>query len=180
MDGAKNCADARHSSRPMISSHPPSRSSNSMESPLGSCSVPRSRSRTPAVHHGDCAAVDVAVHGQSVPEVDSSRIACMVRCTTEFVPLRAPRIDARETEWILLTSGTSGVPKMVVQGLSTLTAPTTAAAAREAPVWATFYDIRRYGGLQILLRALLGGGSPALSDATEPTETSSPEQGRSA
>jgi acyl-CoA synthetase (AMP-forming)/AMP-acid ligase II len=35
-------------------------------------------------------------------------------------------------------------------------------------VWSTFYDIRRYGGLQILLRALLGGGSMVLSDDHEP------------
>jgi acyl-CoA synthetase (AMP-forming)/AMP-acid ligase II len=34
-------------------------------------------------------------------------------------------------------------------------------------VWSTFYDIRRYGGLQILLRALLGGGSMVLSQAGE-------------
>ena len=33
-----------------------------------------------------------------------------------------------------------------------------------APVWATFYDIRRYGGLQIFLRAVLGGGSMVLSE----------------
>jgi acyl-CoA synthetase (AMP-forming)/AMP-acid ligase II len=36
-------------------------------------------------------------------------------------------------------------------------------------VWATFYDIRRFGGLQILLRALLGGSSMVLSQASEST-----------
>ena len=35
-------------------------------------------------------------------------------------------------------------------------------------VWGTFYDIRRYGGLQILLRAVLGGASLVLSSAGEP------------
>jgi acyl-coenzyme A synthetase/AMP-(fatty) acid ligase len=35
-------------------------------------------------------------------------------------------------------------------------------------MWSTFYDIRRYGGLQIFLRALLGGGSLVLSSAQEP------------
>ncbi len=34
-------------------------------------------------------------------------------------------------------------------------------------IWGTFYDIRRYGGLQILLRALLGHASLILSDADE-------------
>jgi acyl-coenzyme A synthetase/AMP-(fatty) acid ligase len=36
--------------------------------------------------------------------------------------------------------------------------------------WATFYDIRRYGGLQIFLRALAGQGSLRLSGAEEPIE----------
>ena len=35
-------------------------------------------------------------------------------------------------------------------------------------VWGTFYDIRRYGGLQILLRAVMTGASLVLSDAGEP------------
>jgi acyl-CoA synthetase (AMP-forming)/AMP-acid ligase II len=35
-------------------------------------------------------------------------------------------------------------------------------------VWGTFYDIRRYGGLQIFLRALVGGVSLVLSSAGEP------------
>jgi acyl-CoA synthetase (AMP-forming)/AMP-acid ligase II len=36
------------------------------------------------------------------------------------------------------------------------------------PVWATFYDIRRYGGLQIFLRAVIGGGSMVLTEPGEP------------
>lgn len=34
-------------------------------------------------------------------------------------------------------------------------------------VWSTFYDMRRYGGLQIFLRAMLTGASLVLSDARE-------------
>ena len=36
--------------------------------------------------------------------------------------------------------------------------------------WATFYDIRRYGGLQIFLRALAGQGSLRLSGVDEPVD----------
>ena len=36
-------------------------------------------------------------------------------------------------------------------------------------VWSTFYDIRRYGGLQIFLRALFDGASLVLSSAEEST-----------
>lgn len=78
----------------------------------------------------------------------------------------APQTRDQQTEWILLTSGTSGVPKMVVHDLNTLTGAI-AGSGLDAPVWGTFYDIRRYGGLQILLRALLGNGSLVISDARE-------------
>ncbi len=73
------------------------------------------------------------------------------------------------TEWVLLTSGTTGVPKMVVHSLAALTGAIKPSQPGDAPpVWATFYDIRRYGGLQILLRALFGSGSMVLSEAGEP------------
>jgi acyl-coenzyme A synthetase/AMP-(fatty) acid ligase len=76
----------------------------------------------------------------------------------------------RATEWLMLTSGTSGVPKIVSHTLEGLTGAIVAdGPARGAPpVWATFYDIRRYGGLQIFLRAIIGGGSMVLSQPEEP------------
>src|SRR6476661_1839946 len=75
----------------------------------------------------------------------------------------------RATEWLMLTSGTSGVPKIVGHTLEGLTGAIVAEgpARGPAPVWATFYDIRRYGGLQIFLRAILSGGSMVLSDPHE-------------
>jgi acyl-coenzyme A synthetase/AMP-(fatty) acid ligase len=70
----------------------------------------------------------------------------------------------------MLTSGTSGTPKIVRHTLEGLTGAIVAdGPARGAPpVWATFYDIRRYGGLQIFLRAVIGGGSMVLSEPAEP------------
>jgi non-ribosomal peptide synthetase component F len=76
----------------------------------------------------------------------------------------------RATEWLMLTSGTSGVPKIVGHTLEGLCGTIVAdgPARGEPPVWATFYDIRRYGGLQIFLRAIVGGGSMVLSEYGEP------------
>ena len=73
----------------------------------------------------------------------------------------------RITQWVMFTSGTSGPPKMVTHGLAGLTGAITPGAAAEKITWGTFYDIRRYGGLQILLRALIGGASLVLSDPDE-------------
>jgi acyl-coenzyme A synthetase/AMP-(fatty) acid ligase len=76
----------------------------------------------------------------------------------------------RATEWLMLTSGTSGAPKIVRHTLEGLTGAIIAdgPALGLPPVWATFYDIRRYGGLQIFLRAIIGGGSMVLSEPGEP------------
>jgi acyl-coenzyme A synthetase/AMP-(fatty) acid ligase len=87
-------------------------------------------------------------------------------------PMRAvARAKTRHaTEWLMLTSGTSGVPKIVGHSLEGLTGAIVAdgPAPGAPPIWATFYDIRRYGGLQIFLRAIIGGGSMVLSEPGEP------------
>jgi acyl-CoA synthetase (AMP-forming)/AMP-acid ligase II len=72
------------------------------------------------------------------------------------------------TEWIFFTSGTAGRPKLVVHSLGSLTGPLIEGPlVDQDAVWSTFYDVRRYGGMQILLRALLGGGSMVLSQGGE-------------
>jgi acyl-coenzyme A synthetase/AMP-(fatty) acid ligase len=69
-----------------------------------------------------------------------------------------------------LTSGTTGVPKLVVHSFDSLAGALPRQPASVKPmVWSTFYDIRRYGGLQIYLRAVLSGSPLVLSDAGEPT-----------
>jgi acyl-coenzyme A synthetase/AMP-(fatty) acid ligase len=73
------------------------------------------------------------------------------------------------TEWILLTSGTTGQPKLVVHDVTSLAGALPRQPPSEQPmVWSTFYDIRRYGGLQIYLRAVLSGSALVLSSAGEP------------
>lgn len=75
----------------------------------------------------------------------------------------------RATEWLMLTSGTSGLPKIVRHTLDGLAGAIIAdgPARHRNATWATFYDIRRYGGLQIFLRAVIGGGSMVLSEPGE-------------
>jgi len=110
------------------------------------------------------AAIDVVVSDDAALGVDGVRFAPVhLPETTQAQPLPG-RIQ--KTEWVLFTSGTTGVPKMVAHTLAGLTGAIQPVPASDI-TWGTFYDIRRYGGLQILLRALIGQASLILSDVHE-------------
>nr|WP_321983110.1 fatty acid--CoA ligase family protein [uncultured Lichenicoccus sp.] len=98
------------------------------------------------------------------------RQASRAFCTDVLEPTAETIDRSLETQWVLLTSGTTGAPKLALHSMASLTAPIGDGLSTGEPVWSTFYDIRRYGGLQILLRALVGGGSLVLSDAGEPVD----------
>jgi len=116
----------------------------------------------------EAASVDAVVADRSAMGPQVPRVQYFLPYAREIVPQQCDRSVQVATEWILLTSGTLGIPKLVVHNLASLAG----AINRENPaapnvVWSTFYDIRRYGGLQIFLRALLTGSSLVLSSASE-------------
>ena len=91
-----------------------------------------------------------------------------IHCDERIVPRVSDRNVPHQTEWILLTSGTTGTPKLVVHTLTSLAGAIEKNNLAPATlVWSTFYDIRRYGGLQIFLRAMFTGASLVLSSAQE-------------
>jgi acyl-coenzyme A synthetase/AMP-(fatty) acid ligase len=118
----------------------------------------------------DRAGADLILTDQPELEVLDARVRCVApvsRRPDRSAEERGPQI---ETEWILLTSGTTGAPKLVRHTLASLTGAIVAGEPPPAPiVWSTFYDIRRYGGLQIFLRAALTGSSLVLPGVQEPT-----------
>ena len=118
------------------------------------------------------AEIDAIVTDRSLDELSGVDVPLVVRCDRAVWVGAVDRTSQYETEWILFTSGTTGVPKMVVHTLATLSGAIKSSGSLAGPlVWATFYDIRRYGGLQILLRTLLGGGSLVLSAPGEGAAT---------
>jgi acyl-CoA synthetase (AMP-forming)/AMP-acid ligase II len=116
-----------------------------------------------------CAEADAIVIDEGTPSHAALDLPVRVVCTPAIVTAGQLSLPHVPTEWVLLTSGTFGVPKMAVHSLASLIAPIGAGQRLDgAVVWGTFYDIRRYGGLQIFLRAIIGGASLVLSCAGEP------------
>jgi acyl-coenzyme A synthetase/AMP-(fatty) acid ligase len=114
------------------------------------------------------AEIDAVVTDQPAGFADLG-IALVVTAGENLQPATRAQTE-RATEWLMLTSGTLGLPKIVGHTLEGLTGAIAAdgPARGTRPVWATFYDIRRYGGLQVFLRAVVGGGSLVLAEPSEP------------
>jgi acyl-coenzyme A synthetase/AMP-(fatty) acid ligase len=115
------------------------------------------------------AEADAAVVDDDSPQCAALDLPVRVFCAPTVVPTHTNPPASYRTEWLLMTSGTTGVPKLVAHDLTSLAAAVKARSVADgAAVWGTFYDIRRYGGLQMYLRAVLGGASLVLSSAGEP------------
>jgi len=127
---------------------------------------PPDLSREHLAYVAKIAGADVTLTDEPAPQSINTRA---LRITPSGLASNAEPVAGNsqfETEWILLTSGTTGRPKLVQHTLTSLTG---AIEPEPTPgrVWSTFYDIRRYGGLQIFLRAVLTGTSLVLKSAKE-------------
>jgi acyl-coenzyme A synthetase/AMP-(fatty) acid ligase len=114
------------------------------------------------------AEVDAVVSDGSFLSGASIGAAQHAICTPALVPRVHASQERLPTEWILLTSGTTGRPKMVLHTLASLAGAIGASESHTEVIWGTFYDIRRYGGLQIYLRAVLTRSSLLLTGPQEP------------
>ncbi|MCA0273910.1 MAG: fatty acid--CoA ligase family protein [Proteobacteria bacterium] len=73
-----------------------------------------------------------------------------------------------QTTWLMTTSGTTGIPKIVPHSLKSLARSVYRFAPAEAPTWGLLYDPTRFAGLQVTLQALIGGGRLVVADTHRP------------
>jgi acyl-coenzyme A synthetase/AMP-(fatty) acid ligase len=133
--------------------------------------TPQQLAGVAATAQADVIVVDAGLDAAAAAALTAASVTA-ASCAAAPRPVPGPilRRASETTEWILLTSGTTGTPKLVVHTLHSLggSLPTQPPSGNAA-VWSTFYDIRRYGGLQIYLRAVLSGSPLVLSSAGEAT-----------
>lgn len=80
-----------------------------------------------------------------------------------------PERDAdRLTNWLMTTSGTTGVPKIIRHSLPSLARTVYRGAPDWAPVWGQLYDPTRFAGMQVTLQALIGGKTMVAPDTSAP------------
>ncbi len=68
------------------------------------------------------------------------------------------------TKWLLATSGTTGIPKLIEHSLSTLTNTVKRDQSKGRNFhWGSFYEPSRFAGLQVVLQALFSGSKLTLT-----------------
>ncbi len=82
--------------------------------------------------------------------------------------LREDGPPPRETVWMMTTSGTTGIPKIVPHTLDSLARTVRRDPSMAAPVWGLVYEMTRFAGLQVALQALIGGGTLAVAPRYAP------------
>jgi acyl-CoA synthetase (AMP-forming)/AMP-acid ligase II len=71
-----------------------------------------------------------------------------------------------ETRWIMTTSGTTGIPKMVAHRLESLVRTVSVRPGEPGSTWGLIYEPSRFAGLQVVLQALLSGTPLIAGSAT--------------
>jgi len=88
----------------------------------------------------------------------------------EFKKIKFYESAGTKTAWLVPTSGTSALPKLVKHTLQTLAknVKNKPNENKQSQVWGMLYDITRYAGYQVFFQSLLTGGKLIITNADEP------------
>ncbi|MCV6596810.1 MAG: acyl--CoA ligase [Mangrovicoccus sp.] len=99
---------------------------------------------------------------------DLGDLPCPVIASGDAVAPGAPPAPSQSTAWMMTTSGTTGIPKIVPHSLASLARSTRRDPLGRAPSWGLILEMTRFAGLQVTLQALLGGGTLVAADRAAP------------
>jgi len=71
------------------------------------------------------------------------------------------------TQWVLTTSGTTGVPKLVKHTLKSLTRTVKASNKEHHFVWGCLYHLHRFAGIQVLLQSLVANNQMVIIESAD-------------
>ena len=117
-------------------------------------------SRALAVPDALALAADATVLVTDRPDLAAAARAAGLPCLTLDAAIggTVPHVTVR-TRWLMTTSGTTGLPKIVPHTLASLARTVSRALAAPPPRWGLLYDPTRFAGMQVVLQALIGGGT---------------------
>lgn len=79
--------------------------------------------------------------------------------------IQAPKLQRDfQTKWILSTSGTTGFPKKIEHNLNSLTRTAKNNRPGVDLLWGSFYNLKRFAGLQVFLQSWIGDNQLILTD----------------
>lgn len=100
--------------------------------------------------------VEIVIEGRGIDfiKIFNQIASCDVDMTQPVVEVRPAAI---QTTWLLPTSGTTGIPKLIAHTFSTLTRSMTSRNVGNDYIWGSLYSLRRFAGLQVFLQSWMCG-----------------------
>ena len=102
---------------------------------------------------------------EQINSVITSVLADTIRKSNESAITKSTR--EIPTEWLVATSGTSSMPKLVSHTLESLTVSSLKRVNNSNLVWGLLYDLHRFAGIQVFLQALIGGNTLVVTESDE-------------
>lgn len=111
--------------------------------------------------------IEEKLHDRYFKEADIDYEVFLENDTLKYKAInkKVTKKDFKETKWIIPTSGTTNIPKLVAHTFSSLTRTSKSNIEKGRNYrWGLVFDIYRFSGIQVYLQAMLSGSSLIISE----------------
>lgn len=112
--------------------------------------------------------IDISLHDRYYEESDVNYEVFLENNILKYSLIKEAKSKNifKETSWIIPTSGTTNVPKLVVHTFKSLTRTAKSDIEKGKDYrWGLVFDIYRFSGIQVFLQAILSGSALIISEA---------------